>query len=84
MQALGEPVKRLREAEGWTQRDLAAKAFFTEAHVAMLETGAKRASAIVLRRFERALGVRYGALEALGNAATGPHADSSPGRTSQP
>ena len=69
MQALGETVKRCREAKGWSQRDLAAKALVTEAYVAMLETGAKRASAVVLRRFERALGVHYGTLEALARSA---------------
>jgi len=83
MQSLGETVERLRAARGWSRRDLAAKALVTEAYVAMLETGAKRASAVVLRRFERALGVRYGALEAVALTA-GPDADPPPGRTSQP
>ena len=62
MQALGEAVKRLHEAQGWSQRDLAAKALLTEAYVTMLETGAKRAPAAVFLRFERALGMHYGAL----------------------
>src|SRR5262245_8851948 len=66
METLADTVRRLREAKGWSQRDLAAKALVTGAYVAMLETGAKRrASAVVLRRFERALGVGYGTLEAL-------------------
>ncbi len=65
-ETLGQAVKRLREAKGWSQRDLAAKALVTGAYVAMLETGAKsRASVAVLRRIERALGTPYGALEAL-------------------
>ena len=66
MDTLGDAVKRRREAKGWSQRDLAAKALVTGAYVAMIETGAKRrASVAVLRRFERALGVRFGTLEAL-------------------
>ena len=66
VETLGEAVKRLREAKGWSQRDLAAKALVTGAYVAMIETGGKgRASIAVLRRFERALGVRFGTLEAL-------------------
>ena len=80
MQSLGDTVKRFREAKGWSQRDLAAKALVTEAYVAMLETGAKRASAVVLRRFERALGMHYGTLEDTADR----RADSSPGRTSHP
>jgi transcriptional regulator with XRE-family HTH domain len=59
-------IKELRERKGWSQRDLAAKVMVTAAYVAMLESGAKRnPSAPVLRRLERALGARYGELEAL-------------------
>jgi transcriptional regulator with XRE-family HTH domain len=60
---LGATIRRLREAKGWSQRDLAAKALVTGAYIAMLETGAKgRASVPVLRRIERALGTPYGRL----------------------
>lgn len=66
MSTLGEAVKRHREAKGWSQRELAARALVTGAYVAMLETGAKRrASVTVLRRFERAFGTPVGTLEAL-------------------
>jgi transcriptional regulator with XRE-family HTH domain len=65
-ETLGEAVRRLREAKGWSQRDLAAKALVTGAYVAMIETGAKRrASVAVLRRFERALGTPFGTLAGL-------------------
>ncbi len=65
-ETLGQAVKRLREAKGWSQRDLAARALVTGAFVAMIETGAKRrASVPVLRRFERALGAPFGTLETL-------------------
>ena len=65
-ETVGQAVKRLREAKGWSQRDLAAKALVSAPFIAMLETGVKgRASVAVLRRFERVLGAPYGALEAL-------------------
>jgi transcriptional regulator with XRE-family HTH domain len=63
---LGDMIRELRERKGWSQRDLAAKAMVTAAYIAMLESGAKQnPSAPVLRRLERALGARYGELEAL-------------------
>jgi transcriptional regulator with XRE-family HTH domain len=65
-ETLGAALKRLREARGWSQRDLAAKALVTGAYVAMIEGGAqRRASVAVLRRFERALKTPYGALAGL-------------------
>jgi transcriptional regulator with XRE-family HTH domain len=63
---LAEAIKQLRERKGWSQSDLAAKAMVTAAYVAMLESGANRnPSAVVLKRLGRALGARYGELEAL-------------------
>ena len=59
-------IRELRERRGWSQRDLAAKVMVTAAYIAMLESGAKQnPSGPVLRRLERALGARYGELEAL-------------------
>ena len=68
-ETLGEAVRRLREAKGWSQRDLAATALVTGDYVATLETGAtRRPSVVVLRRFERALGTPFGTLEGLTRA----------------
>ncbi|HXJ79261.1 MAG TPA: helix-turn-helix transcriptional regulator [Candidatus Methylomirabilis sp.] len=65
-ETLGEAVRRLREAKGWSQRDLAARALVTGDYVAVLEAGApRRPSVVVLRRFERALGAPFGTLEGL-------------------
>ena len=60
---LGDMIRELRDRKGWSQRDLAAKAMVTPAYVAMLESGAKQnPSPVVLKRLERALGVKPGGL----------------------
>lgn len=51
-------LKRLREAKGLSQRELAEKAATTGAYIAMLETGAKKNPSLeVLQRLAKALGV---------------------------
>jgi transcriptional regulator with XRE-family HTH domain len=63
---LANTIKALRDRKGWSEADLAAKAMVTAAYVAMLESGTGASPpAPVLRRLERALGARHGALEAL-------------------
>lgn len=51
-------VKRLREAKGFTQADLAKKAKVTQPYITMLESGQRKAPSIAtLRRLAKALGV---------------------------
>jgi transcriptional regulator with XRE-family HTH domain len=60
---LGRLLRRLREAQGLTQRALAKRAKVTGAYIAMLETGAKRnPSLATLRALAKALGVSVEAL----------------------
>ena len=55
---IGQMLRKLREARGLSQRELAAKAKVTGAYVAQLETGAKKnPSLAILQRLARALGV---------------------------
>ena len=56
-------VKELREARGWSQRDLAARAKVTGAYIAQLETGARTNPTIdTLKRLAKALKVKPGKL----------------------
>lgn len=56
-------LKRLREAKGLTQTQLARRAKVTRPYVTMLESGAKKAPSLeTLRRLARALGVSVSAL----------------------
>jgi transcriptional regulator with XRE-family HTH domain len=51
-------VKRLREAKGLTQAELAKKAKVTQPYITMLESGQrKEPSLATLRRLAKALGV---------------------------
>lgn len=51
-------LRRLREAKGWTQVDLAKKARVTQALISQLEAGKKASPSVVpLLRIARALGV---------------------------
>jgi len=51
-------VKRLREAQGMTQADLAKKAKVKRPYITMIESGARKAPSVaVLRRLAKALGV---------------------------
>lgn len=58
-QRLNQVLRRLREARGLSQRELAAKAQVTGAYVAQLETGTKKnPSLAILQRLAKALGVK--------------------------
>lgn len=54
---LSKVIQKLREEQGMTQRDLAAKAHVTQGYVAQLEMGMKKNPSLdVLRRLAKALG----------------------------
>ena len=56
-------LRRLREANGWTQVELAKKARVTQALISQLEAGKKASPSVVpLLRIARALGVTVEAL----------------------
>jgi transcriptional regulator with XRE-family HTH domain len=56
-------IRPLREAKGWTQAGLAARAKVTQATVSNLETGVtQRLDVAVLDRIAKALGVETAAL----------------------
>jgi XRE family transcriptional regulator of biofilm formation len=56
-------LKEMREARGWSQRDLAAKAKVTGAYIAQLETGVRTNPTIdTLRKLAKALKVTVGEL----------------------
>ncbi len=60
---LKDRLKRLREAKGLTQVQLASTAGITYAYLSMLETGAKRnPSLATLQRLAKALGLSVGEL----------------------
>lgn len=60
---LGDVLRRLREAKGLTQTELARRAKITDEYVSMLESGAKwNPSLMVLQRLAKALGVSVGEL----------------------
>ena len=51
-------VKRLREAKGWTQADLATKANVSRPYITMLEGGKRKTPSLAaLQRLAKALGV---------------------------
>jgi len=55
---LGRVIQKLREEQGMSQRDLAARAKVTQGYIAQLETGLKKNPSLpVLRRLAKALGV---------------------------
>jgi transcriptional regulator with XRE-family HTH domain len=55
-------LRRLRQARGWTQADLAKRAKVVQPYIAQLERGTRTPSLAVLRRLARALGVPVGVL----------------------
>ena len=55
---LGAEVRRLREARGWSQTELARQAEMTQPAVARFESGGTVPTLPVLYRLTRALGVR--------------------------
>ena len=54
---LGARIKALREAKGWTQADLAARAKLSVIYVAKMEGGDRVPTLATLKRLARALGV---------------------------
>lgn len=57
---LGERIKTLREAEGWSQGELARRAGITQAYVSQLETGKRTGESIgveVLQKLATAFGL---------------------------
>jgi transcriptional regulator with XRE-family HTH domain len=57
MSGVGEEVKRLRQAKGWTQEQLAVYAGSSQPTVNLLEAGKRNPSAATLEKLARALGV---------------------------
>ena len=57
MSGVGEEVKRLRQAKGWTQEQLAVYAGSSQPTVNLLETGKRNPSAATLEKIARALEV---------------------------
>jgi transcriptional regulator with XRE-family HTH domain len=55
---LGRVLKKLREAKGWSQRELAAKANVGQAYIDQLETGARKNPTMnTIKALTKALGV---------------------------
>jgi len=50
-------IKRLREAKGWNQRDLAKRAKVSPGYVGLMELGQRSPSIAVLQQVAKALGV---------------------------
>jgi transcriptional regulator with XRE-family HTH domain len=57
MNGVGEEVKRLRQAKGWTQEQLGVYAGSSQPTVNLLEAGKRNPSASTLEKLARALGV---------------------------
>jgi transcriptional regulator with XRE-family HTH domain len=53
-------LRRLRNAKGWTQEELAFRAKVDRSYVSQLETGAYSASVTMLGKLAKALGVNAG------------------------
>ena len=70
---LGEKLKALREARGWTQQELAQRAHVRPALLSELETGKKEdTTGRVLRRLARALHVSVDYLVGMYNGPPDP------------
>jgi transcriptional regulator with XRE-family HTH domain len=55
---LGLSIRRLREAKGWDQKELARRAAISQPYLSQLETGSRPDPAIsVVRKVAKALGV---------------------------
>jgi transcriptional regulator with XRE-family HTH domain len=59
---MGQVIKQIRTARGFTQAELAARAKVTKNYITMLERGAGDPSISVLRRLAKALDVPAGLL----------------------
>ncbi len=65
---LGDVLRRLREAKGLTQPELARRAKITDEYVSMLESGVRRNPSLeVLQRISKALGLSVGELVQKGS-----------------
>jgi transcriptional regulator with XRE-family HTH domain len=57
-QRIGQLIKRLREAKGLTQAELAKQARVTRPYITMLESGVRKTPSLpMLQRLAKALGV---------------------------
>jgi transcriptional regulator with XRE-family HTH domain len=59
---LGQNVRRLREANGWSQEDYADRAGIHRTYVSDIERGQRNPTVSVLEKLARPLGVRAGEL----------------------
>ena len=61
-QVLGNNVRRLREAKGWSQEDLAEKANLHRTYVSGIERGVRNPSLTIVFKLAEGLGVEPGIL----------------------
>ncbi|MGO8765968.1 MAG: helix-turn-helix domain-containing protein [Limisphaerales bacterium] len=61
-QILGTNVRRLREAKGWSQEDLAENANLHRTYVSGIERGVRNPSLTIVFKLATALGVEPGTL----------------------
>ncbi|MPZ40605.1 MAG: helix-turn-helix domain-containing protein [Rhizobiales bacterium] len=61
-QVVGRNLRRLRNAKGWSQEELAFKASVDRSYISQLETGVYSASVTVLGKLAKALGVEVSEL----------------------
>ena len=57
--SIGERIRELREAKGWTQIDLARESQIPQADISKLETGARRVGRKYAHKLARVLGVPF-------------------------
>lgn len=59
---VGQQIKALREAKGWSQEQLADEAALHRTYVSGVERGIRNPTLTVLERFSKALDVSFGKL----------------------
>lgn len=59
---VGQQIKVLREAKGWSQEELADKASLHRTYVSGVERGIRNPTLTVLERFAKAFSVSFGKL----------------------
>lgn len=59
---VGERIRALRQAEGWSQQLLADHAQIERSHLARLELGEREAGLLMLEKIANALGVKVSTL----------------------
>ena len=62
LRGLGWRVRQLREAKGWTQEILAARAGLDRSYIAGIEAGLRNPSTKALAKVARALGIKLSVL----------------------